>query len=185
MNFLEQIVNAIGNWFATSSFFQAFAQEWITLMDSRTLLLLGVSVVCGAMIGLEREHAEKPAGLRTNILICLGSTLFTLASVYSWQHVAGGPPTVDPGRIAAQIVTGVGFIGAGVIMKTGLHIVGITTAATIWLVAAIGMVIGLGLPLLGLIVALIATIMLFLLGGIELHWGSSHHHYSPSEDEEK
>ncbi len=160
-------------WIASSAFFQALAHEWSILIDSRALLLMGVSAVCGAMIGLEREHAEKPAGLRTNMMICLGSTLFTLASVYSWQYIAGSSPTIDPGRIAAQIVTGVGFIGAGVIMKTGLHIVGITTASTIWLVAAIGMVIGLGLPLFGFLVASGATIMLFLLGGIELHWGIS------------
>lgn len=160
-------------WCASSAFLQAIAEEWSILNDSRALLLLFVSAICGAMIGLEREHAEKPAGLRTNMMICLGSTLFTLASVYSWQNVAGAPPTVDPGRIAAQIVTGVGFIGAGVIMKTGLHIIGITTASTIWLVAAIGMVIGLGFPFLGFLVSACATCLLFLLGGIELHWGIS------------
>ena len=104
------------------------------------------------------------------MMICLGSTLFTLASIYSWQHLAGAAPAVDPGRIAAQIVTGVGFIGAGVIMKTGLHIVGITTASTIWLVAAIGMMVGLGFPLFGFLVSLAATILLFILGGIELHF---------------
>ncbi len=167
MEFLELIS------IAGSTFIQAIAKEWSFLADSRALLLMGVSAVCGAMIGLEREHADKPAGLRTNMMICLGSTLFTLASVYSWQHVAGASPSVDPGRIAAQIVTGVGFIGAGVIMKTGLHIVGITTASTIWLVSAIGMTIGLGLPLFGFLISVVATVMLFLLGGIELHWGTN------------
>jgi putative Mg2+ transporter-C (MgtC) family protein len=157
---------------ANSTLAHAVAKEWIILANSRALLLLGISTLCGAMIGFEREHAAKPAGLRTNIMICAGSTLFTLASIYSWQHIAGSPAAVDPGRIAAQIVTGVGFIGAGVILRTGLHITGITTASTIWLVAAIGMVIGLGFPLLGFLVAAGATILLFLLGGIELHWVS-------------
>jgi len=171
---LISIATSIANdWIASSAFIQAITQEWTILIESRAFLLMGVSAICGAMIGLEREHAEKPAGLRTNMMICLGSTLFTLASLYSWQHIAGASPTVDPGRITAQIVTGVGFIGAGVIMKTGLHIVGMTTASTIWLVAAIGMVIGLGLPLFGFLVSVGATIMLFLLGGIELHWGIS------------
>ncbi len=152
---------------------QSISMEWAILVDSRALLLLGISTLCGAMVGLEREHAEKPAGLRTNIMICLGSTLFTLASIYSWRHIAGSPTTVDPGRIAAQIVTGVGFIGAGVILRTGLHVIGITTASTIWLVAAVGMVVGLGFPLLGFLVASGATLLLFLLGRIELHWGTS------------
>jgi putative Mg2+ transporter-C (MgtC) family protein len=176
MEFVDLIgitVSSIWSWITGSAFGQAVMQEWAILLDSRALLLLGVATVCGAMIGLEREHAEKPAGLRTNIMICLGSALFTLASIYSWQHIAGSPTTTDPGRIAAQIVSGVGFIGAGVILRTGLHITGITTASTIWLVAAIGMVTGMGFPLLGFLVAFGATIMLFLLGGIELHWGIS------------
>jgi putative Mg2+ transporter-C (MgtC) family protein len=156
-----------------TSFWQAITAEWQLIADSRALLLLGVSALCGAMVGLEREHAAKPAGLRTNIMISVGSCLFTLASIYSWQFIAESSPATDPGRIAAQIVTGVGFIGAGVILRTGLHITGITTASTIWLVAAIGMVIGLGFPLLGFLVALGATVTLFLLGGIELHFGNS------------
>ncbi len=172
MEFISTIVTMIWDIVANSAFSQAIAREWLILSDSRALLLLGISTLCGAMIGLEREHAEKPAGLRTNIMICLGSTLFTLASIYSWQYTAGSPTVADPGRIAAQIVTGVGFIGAGVILRTGFQVIGITTASTIWLVAAVGMVIGLGFPLLGFLVALGATIMLFLLGGLELHWGS-------------
>jgi putative Mg2+ transporter-C (MgtC) family protein len=143
-----------------------FQTELTFLDESNALLLLVVATLCGAATGLERELANKAAGLRTNILICVGSTLFTLASFYSWQ-LAGSPPTIDPARIAANIVTGVGFIGAGVILTKGPQITGITTAATIWLVAAIGMVIGLGLPLLGLLVAAFAASALFLLGRIE------------------
>lgn len=145
-----------------------FAEEWKIIVETNALPLLAVSAFCGGLIGLERERAEKPAGLRTNMLICVGSTLFTLASVITWQYIAGAPPTTDPGRIAAQIVTGVGFLGAGVILKTGLNIIGITTASTIWLVAAVGLVIGLGLPLLGLLTAVTTTIALFILGRFEL-----------------
>lgn len=143
--------------------------EWEILLENRVLLLLAVSALCGTLVGIEREHAEKPAGLRTNLFICVGSCLFTIASIFSWKYVAGESSPVDPGRIAAQIVTGVGFLGAGVILKTSRgDIVGITTASTIWLVAAIGMMVGLGFPLLGLLVAFTTTILLFLLGRIEL-----------------
>lgn len=147
---------------------EAFAPEWQILRELYILEKIAVSAFCGALIGLERERAEKPAGLRTNMLISVGSTLFTLASIMSWKYTSGASPTVDPGRIAAQIVSGIGFLGAGVILKTGMNIIGITTAATIWLVAAIGMMIGLGYPLLSLVVALTTTGALFLLGRLEL-----------------
>jgi len=105
-------------------------------------LKLLLAVVCGGAIGLEREATGKPAGLRTNILISVGSTLITIVSA-SVAHEVG-----DPGRIAAQIVTGVGFIGAGSIIQARGSITGLTTAATIWAVAGIGISIGAGLPML-------------------------------------
>lgn len=106
------------------------------------LAKLLVAVVLGGAIGLDRELKRKPAGLRTNILICIGATLLTDLSV----RVASGAngPDGDPGRIAAQIITGVGFLGAGTILHSGGAIVGLTSAATIWVVAAIGMLIGAG-----------------------------------------
>lgn len=148
---------------------QVFGAEWHILREMGILERIAISALCGALIGLEREHAEKPAGLRTNMFICVGSCLFTLASILSWKYVSGEPTTVDPGRIAAQVVSGVGFLGAGVILKTKIgDIIGITTASTIWLVAAIGMVIGLGFPLLGFLVAFSTTVSLFILGKVEL-----------------
>lgn len=143
---------------------QSLQQEWAILYHGRFLFLLLVAALCGALIGAEREHAHKPAGLRTNMVICVGSCLFTLSSLLAWKMAPGG----DPGRIAAQVVSGVGFLGAGVILKTGFHIVGITTASTIWLVAAIGMVIGFGFPLLGSIVAVATALVLLLVGRLEL-----------------
>ncbi len=98
-----------------------------------------ISVVCGALVGLERERAEKPAGLRTVIMICLGSTIFTQVSML----MATGPMS-DPARIAAQIVSGIGFLGAGAIIRSHGTIVGLTTGATIWAIAAVGMTIGCG-----------------------------------------
>jgi putative Mg2+ transporter-C (MgtC) family protein len=100
------------------------------------LLQLVLAVLLGGIVGLERELKAKPAGLRTNILICIGATLFTSLSV-KLAAVHG-----DPGRVAAQILTGVGFIGAGTILHTRGSVTGLTSAATIWVVAAIGMALG-------------------------------------------
>jgi uncharacterized membrane protein YhiD involved in acid resistance len=100
------------------------------------LVQLLLAILLGGAVGLERELQGKPAGLRTNILICLGATLFTLLS----YRLAGGVPDVS--RVAAQIVTGIGFLGAGTILHARGNIVGLTSAATIWLVAAVGMALG-------------------------------------------
>ena len=97
-----------------------------------------LALVLGGALGMERQYHDKPAGFATNCLICLGAMLFTILSQVMGN--AGG----DPGRIAAQIVTGVGFIGAGSILRDGNKISGLTTAAGVWLVAAIGMAIGYG-----------------------------------------
>jgi putative Mg2+ transporter-C (MgtC) family protein len=102
-------------------------------------LSLCVALLLGAIIGLERELSDKAAGLRTNILICVGSCLFMIVS-----KNFTGIMNADPTRIAAQIVTGIGFIGAGAIMHQGEQVSGLTTAATIWVVAAIGMAAGVG-----------------------------------------
>ena len=99
---------------------------------------LVVSVLLGGALGFEREWRKKSAGLRTNILIAMGSSLFTMLSLH--MSTSGGDPT----RIAAQIVTGIGFLGAGAIMRTGTDIQGLTTAATIWVNAAIGVAVGSG-----------------------------------------
>jgi putative Mg2+ transporter-C (MgtC) family protein len=106
------------------------------------LLKLLLAVVLGGIVGIERELSGKPAGLRTNILICLGATMLMVLSLYVGEL---NPDTNDGSRIAAQIVSGVGFIGAGTILHARGVIVGLTSAATIWVVAAIGMLIGAGL----------------------------------------
>jgi len=103
------------------------------------LLRLSVAAALGGSIGFERELSDKAAGLRTNILICVGSCLFAIIS-RDLASIAG----TDITRIAAQIVSGIGFLGAGAIMREGEHVTGLTTAATIWVVAAIGIAIGSG-----------------------------------------
>ena len=108
------------------------------------LLLAGA---LGAVIGLERERSDQPAGLRTNLLVALGACLFTLLSVYGASGILDqvpGPGRFDPSRIASQIVVGIGFLGAGAILKHGLSIRGLTTAAGLWVVAAVGMAVGFG-----------------------------------------
>jgi uncharacterized membrane protein YhiD involved in acid resistance len=114
--------------------------DWRTLSDApwTHLGLAIVSIFCGAIIGSEREKHEKAAGLRTVILVSLGSCAFTMAS-FIFESKSG-----DSGRVAAQIVTGIGFLGAGAIIREGLSIRGLTTAATLWVVAAIGMACGAG-----------------------------------------
>lgn len=124
------------------------------------MLQLALAVVLGGAIGLERELGGKPAGLRTNILICIGSVLYTKLSIA--LGVAG-----DSSRVAAQIVTGVGFIGAGTILHARGAVVGLTSAATIWVVAAIGVSLGAGLVLEAVGTTLFVIAVLQGLGRIE------------------
>jgi putative Mg2+ transporter-C (MgtC) family protein len=116
-------------------------------------LRLIVAAVLGAAIGLEREIHEHPAGMRTHLLVSVGSAAFTVLSIFAFPAVGA-----DPARVAAQIVTGVGFLGAGAILKEGATIHGLTTAASLWAVAAVGMAAGAG----AWGVAVVATIIVIL-----------------------
>jgi putative Mg2+ transporter-C (MgtC) family protein len=110
-------------------------------------LRLGLAALLGGAVGLERELHEREAGLRTHLLVSVGAALFTLVSAYGFgdfRYGIGTGLTLDPTRIAAQIVTGIGFIGAGAILRQGLSVRGLTTAATLWTVAAIGLAAGAG-----------------------------------------
>ena len=118
------------------------------------IVLALASVVCGGIVGAEREKREKPAGLRTLVLVCLGSTSFTMAS-YAFVTTTG-----DSGRVAAQIVTGVGFLGAGAILHGSGIVRGMTTAATIWAIAATGMIVGIGYVGAGLGLSLLVRLVL-------------------------
>lgn len=128
----------------------------------------GVAAVCGAIIGLERELKDKPAGFRTNILICLGAAMYMALGLLIVNE--GGAATGDPARIAAQVVTGIGFLGAGCIIQERGRVRGLTTAATIWVVAAIGMVAGAGFPVLALLAAAMVLVTLTALGAIETRY---------------
>jgi putative Mg2+ transporter-C (MgtC) family protein len=118
-----------------------------TLGWGEALLRLALAAALGGAVGLERELREREAGFRTHLLVALGSALFTIVSAYGFHAFLNSGANVvrtDPTRIAAQIVTGVGFLGAGAIIRQGLSIRGLTTAATLWAVAAIGLSVGAG-----------------------------------------
>src|SRR5438094_1563283 len=140
---------------------QHFAQRMIEMFRLELFLQLSLATLFGGAIGRARELGGKPAGLRTNILICIGSVLYTKLSI----TMAAG--TADPTRVAAQIVTGVGFLGAGTILHARGAVVGLTSAATILVVAAIGIALGSGYYLEGVGTTLAVIIVLAGLGRIE------------------
>ncbi len=123
-----------------------------------------LAIFCGSLIGLERELKEKPAGIKTYMLICTGATLFTIISIAFTDYFAYSN---EPSRVAAQIITGVGFIGAGTIMFAKGHVRGLTSAAAIWMSAAIGMAIGIGMHMFAIIVTVIIILTLVALGKLE------------------
>ncbi|MGI2335379.1 MAG: MgtC/SapB family protein [Dehalogenimonas sp.] len=120
------------------------------------VIRLVVAAVLGAVVGLQRESAGKSAGIRTLALISLGAALFTVVSIFAFD-------AADPARIAANVVTGIGFLGAGTIMRRGEGIIeGMTTAATIWAVAAIGIAAGSGMYIISVVTAILILIFLVL-----------------------
>ena len=115
-----------------------------------------VSTLLGTLVGFERQMGRKPAGLRTHVLVCLGSTLFTLLTVHATREFGGS--SLDPTRIIHGVITGVGFLGAGSILRQEGYVHGLTTAASIWMVAAIGTTVGVhayGLAVIGTALALL------------------------------
>lgn len=146
-----------------------------SLLDSFLKLLL--ATFCGGVIGFERKTAGKPAGLRTNMLICVGSALIMILSIHlsftvseSYSYLAGNENRTngDPARLAAQVVSGIGFLGAGAIMQSrGSVVVGLTTAATIWANSAIGLCLGAGYYVLGVITTSIVLFILYVVRFIE------------------
>jgi putative Mg2+ transporter-C (MgtC) family protein len=128
------------------------------------LLRVALAAVLGGAIGFERELREREAGLRTHMLVAVGAALFTLVSAYAWTdwHFSNASGVVyDPTRIAAQVVTGIGFLGAGAIIRQGLSVRGLTTAATLWVVAAIGMATGAGFYTAAVITTVLVLLSLY------------------------
>ncbi|MDR1031093.1 MAG: MgtC/SapB family protein [Treponema sp.] len=130
------------------------------------VIRLGLGFIAGAIIGLERASQHQVAGLRTHILIATGATLLMLLSIWLPQEFTA-MKNGDPGRIAAQVVSGIGFLGAGAIIRLGNTIRGLTTAASLWLIAAVGLAIGAGMFLAAGITLLITLVTLMILNHIE------------------
>src|SRR5215510_9564239 len=137
-----------------------FNQQWPAIQIVVKLLM---AMLCGGVIGFELELGRKAAGLRTNVLICVGATLFMIVS----RHISGGAPYTDPARLAAQVVAGIGFLGAGVILQSRGSITGLTTAATIFVVAAVGITIGEGMFVLAIFSTALIIVVLVLLKKVE------------------
>jgi len=122
--------------------------------EQEMVIRIVIAAFLGAVIGYERARAKKPAGIRTHLLVCMGAALFTVISI--WGFVGNA----DPSRIAAGVVVGVGFLGAGTILRQERGVAGLTTAATIWAVAAVGVAMGAGLYVVGAVAAVMVPLAL-------------------------
>ncbi len=140
-------------------------------IDLQMIVRLLLASLLGGLIGLEREIHGRPAGFRTHLLVSLGSCLFVATSIEFYKvygnFSGNGPVGVDPGRVAAQVVTGIGFLGAGAIIREKASIRGLTTAACLWMAAAIGVACGTGLIMIAMVVTAIAILNLLLLKKVE------------------
>jgi putative Mg2+ transporter-C (MgtC) family protein len=142
-----------------------YIDEWLAI----ALVKIALAMFCGSLLGLERELKEKPAGLRTFMLITTGSCLFVIVGTYISEQWTGD---ADPGRVAAQVVAGIGFLGAGTIIHSRGSVHGLTSAATIWLSAGIGIAIAVDLFVLALVVTFSVIGMLVGLRSLELRIGT-------------
>jgi putative Mg2+ transporter-C (MgtC) family protein len=148
-------------------------EGWDATLQAGLLARLVLAAILGGIVGMERELSGKPAGLRTNMLICVGASMLTelsigVAELANEENVAlGSPFRADPARIAAQIVSGIGFLGAGTILQSRGNVLGLTTAATIWVVAAIGMAVGAQAYILAIGSTALVAVSLSLLGRVE------------------
>lgn len=147
----------------TTNIHQEF--QFLSTLPVHCFIQLLMAALCGSIVGLERELKRKAAGIRTNAMICIGSALYMIFSelIMAQHGVTGGDFT----RIAGQVVVGMGFIGAGAIIQSRGRIVGLTSAATLWVVAAIGLVIGAGYPLFGFFITLFVVGLLTGIGKLE------------------
>jgi len=137
--------------------------------DFEIIFQLVLAAIIGLILGIEREVIGKPAGIRTYALVTLGATIFTIISIHGFSDSAGG--NFDPSRIAAQIVTGIGFLGAGVIIFRDTKVEGLTTASGLWVSAAIGMAIGTTMYSVAIVSAIIAFIIMVVMRRFNIeHW---------------
>ena len=136
------------------------------LTDAQIILRLVLSVILSGLIGLERQMHRRTAGLRTHILVCLGSCLIMLTSLYVFD-IYKNVVSLDPARIAAGVITGIGFLGAGTIIREKEGVRGLTTAASLWVVAGIGLAVGCGFLNASIFTTILALVVLFFLRYLE------------------
>lgn len=138
---------------------------------SEMVLRLALACMLGGIVGWQREVVHKPAGFRTHVLVCIGSTVTMLTSVFIYNHVLRNIPQLpslpDPARLSAQVISGIGFLGAGTIIKEGVNVKGLTTAASLWAVACIGLAIGIGYYSVALIATAFVVIVLIVFNRLE------------------
>jgi putative Mg2+ transporter-C (MgtC) family protein len=135
-------------------------------MDWEVLLRLVVSMIIGGAVGFERETGNRPAGFRTHTLVCMGACIVMLTSEYVFETYEG-LTSFDPTRMGAQVISGIGFLGAGTILKTGFSVKGLTTAASLWVVACIGLAIGVGFYYGAVAMAVLVYVTLILLKKVD------------------
>jgi putative Mg2+ transporter-C (MgtC) family protein len=135
------------------------------VFELEALIRILIALVCGGVIGYEREYKNRPAGLRTHMLVCIGAALVMIVSQYLFEKYS--PGVTDPARLGAQVISGIGFLGAGTIIRDRFSVKGLTTAATLWVVACIGLAIGSGYYLMAIIITGIIFLALILFRKLE------------------
>jgi putative Mg2+ transporter-C (MgtC) family protein len=143
------------------------------LSDIEAIQRLALAMVVGAVLGIERERLDRPAGLRTYMLVVEGACLFMICAILLADQIGRAGGVSDPGRIASTVVQGIGFIAAGVILTTGKEVIGLTTAAGLWVATALGLLIGAGFYVVALIAAGATVIALIALRHVELEFLNS------------
>jgi putative Mg2+ transporter-C (MgtC) family protein len=143
------------------------------LSDFEAIERLALAMVVGALLGIERERLDRPAGLRTYMLVVEGACLFMICAILLADQVSRTGAVSDPGRIASTVVQGIGFIAAGVILTTGKQVIGLTTAAGLWVATALGLLIGAGFYVVSIVATVATIVALIALRQIELRFFSS------------
>jgi putative Mg2+ transporter-C (MgtC) family protein len=144
-----------------------------SLSDVEAIQRLALAMVVGAVLGVERERLDRPAGLRTYMLVVEGACLFMICAILLAEQIVRAGGVSDPGRIASTVVQGIGFIAAGVILTTGKEVIGLTTAAGLWVATALGLLIGAGFFVIAIVATVATVVALVALRHVELEFMNS------------
>jgi putative Mg2+ transporter-C (MgtC) family protein len=145
----------------------------VSLSEVEAIQRLALAMVVGAALGIERERLDRPAGLRTYMLVVEGACLFMICAILLAEQIVRAGGVSDPGRIASTVVQGIGFIAAGVILTTGKEVIGLTTAAGLWVATALGLLIGAGFYSIAIVAAVVTILALVVLRHVELEFLNS------------